>query len=361
MRVSADAPAGRRVAAAPFANLDFMRACAVLAVVAFHLAMLFGIKVPGPFSVLTLGHWGVLVFFVHTSFVLTLSLERQAARSPGAPLFWPFIVQRVFRIFPLSIVVVLVVVGAALPVGLIRDGHFSAAPLSAAGVWANLFLVQNLSHSDSAVVPLWSLPYEMQMYLVLPALFLLARSARGALPLLAVWAIGLVPLLRPWYFTRHGIPDVIAYVPYFLPGILAHKRLSERAAKAPAALWPLALAAITALYLLRPSDGLGAVCCLLLGLAIPCFKEIRQRVVRRVALEIARYSYGIYLTHCICMWWSFQVLRELPTWLQWACFALSVCALPVALYHAVEAPMIRVGRRLADAIGRRHASASAPA
>lgn len=67
-------------------NLDFMRACAVLCVVGFHLMLLFQIAIPGPFVFHSIGYWGVLVFFVHTSLVLNLSLARQARRAQGTEL-----------------------------------------------------------------------------------------------------------------------------------------------------------------------------------------------------------------------------------------------------------------------------------
>lgn len=334
-------------------NLDFMRACAVLCVVGFHLVLLFQVEIPGPLSFASLGRWGVLMFFVHTSLVLALSLERQARRSAGGSLLWPFLVRRVFRIFPLSIVIVLVVVGAQIPVGHIVDDRFVAADLGAFGVLSNIFLVQNLTHGESAVVPLWSLPYEMQMYLVLPALVVLARRTRRALPFLALWAIGLAPLLRPWFFARFGVPDTVGYLPYFVPGILAFALAFDSRSKLPAILWPVALAAVTALFLQSPTDLRGAICCLLLGMLIPRFKEMTHPVVCRLAREIARYSYGIYLTHCICMWWAFQWLGGLSSFTRWTAFAISLCLVSFALFHTIEAPMIRIGRRLATSLSRK--------
>ena len=70
--------------AADSANLDFLRAAAVTFVLVFHLALFFQKK---RFGLDEIGHWGVLIFFVHTSLVLMFSLRRQKtgafARSYG--------------------------------------------------------------------------------------------------------------------------------------------------------------------------------------------------------------------------------------------------------------------------------------
>src|SRR5437899_9089949 len=87
-------------------NLDFLRANAVLMVLAFHVLGSFGIRRAGPFNLEAMGQLGVLLFFVHTSFVLMLSLERQVAQYGQRRLFLVFMARRLFRIYPLSIFVV---------------------------------------------------------------------------------------------------------------------------------------------------------------------------------------------------------------------------------------------------------------
>ena len=107
------------------ANLDFLRAAAVLFVVTFHLMLFFQSDHVGRLN-FPIGHWGVLIFFVHTSLVLMYSLERQEGSERGAPIYWSFLLRRCFRIYPLSCFVVLLIYLLRLPVGHLQDGWFSA-------------------------------------------------------------------------------------------------------------------------------------------------------------------------------------------------------------------------------------------
>src|SRR2546427_2237107 len=45
--------------------------------------------------------------------------------------------------------------------------------------------------------------------------------------------------------------------------------------------------------------------CLLAGLALPHFRELRHGWGRRAAHELAKYSYGTYLTHVFALWFAF--------------------------------------------------------
>lgn len=324
-------------------NLDVLRTVAVLLVVVFHFLELMQLKARAP----QLGCWGVLLFFVHTSLVLTMSLERHAGGDPFGS-YLAFLVRRAGRIYPLSIVVVLTVVALHLPVGDTVDGQFVPAHLDRTTVLSNLLLTQNLTHSEPVMAPLWTLPYELQMYLVLPLLYWLARRSRGVLPLLAVWALtALVARLAQ----SRPFGDLLVYVPCFTAGVVAYKLMRcER--RWPFWGWLVVLAVSTALCQWRYSVRNAWIYCLFIGLMIPQFRELRPGYLQRFCHVVARYSYGVYLTHYVCLWFAFQYLHDAPALGRWAVFVVSAIALPIALYHGVEAPMVRVSGRLAERLTR---------
>jgi peptidoglycan/LPS O-acetylase OafA/YrhL len=332
-------------------NLDFLRSAAVLFVVAFHVLLVFeqnhylNKNSLGGFH--SIGSWGVLIFFVHTSLVLMFSLERRGNRTTGESSYWSFLTRRVFRIYPLSIFVVACVAACHFPVGDIVAGRFVPAGLHWPGILANLLLVQNLTRTPSAIVPLWSLPYEMQMYLFLPALYLFARRARGIGPIFVLWAVAAVAAIPAEHLDRLGFPNLVEFAPFFLSGVVAYRLSGVRRLLLPAWMWPVTLAAITVFFLRHPSATRSWLCSLLLGVSIPQFQEISAPLVKSMARIIARYSYGIYLTHFACIWLAFQVCAHQPLWFRIVVFLVTSSSVSVVLYHALEEPMIRTGTRLA--------------
>ena len=326
-------------------NLDVMRSVAVLFVVAFHVALYFGVvPVGSPFR--QLGHWGVLMFFVHTSLVLMLSLERQRQRRPEQPHFRPFMLRRIFRIAPLATLVILMIVFLKLPVAHLRNGQFHGVALTPPGVLANLLFVQNFTHLDSLEAPLWSLPYEMQMYLVLPLLYLCVRRASSATALFVWWYAAAVICHVCLRFDAQQPFDMLAYVPCFLAGVGAYRLLRIPHHKWRFAIWPITLLGCAACYALRPTFAMSWMCCLALAIAVSRCADMARGKASRACHLLARYSYGVYLTHFICIWFAFAILATSPWPVRVGLFVVTAVALPLALYHLVEAPMIRWGARL---------------
>lgn len=329
-------------------NLDFLRATAVSLVVVFHLLLFFGKVTIGHVNLRWMGLVGVLLFFVHTSLVLMFSLDREQTKLRGAKLYWSFVLRRCFRIYPLSILAVTIIYLLQLPMSHLAAGHMFYIPTGAFGFLSNILLVQNLTNKESILGPLWSLPYEMQMYLFLPFLFLFANRIRSIRPLIGLWFVAVGVAI---FHARFGhMPDVVKYIPCFIPGIIAYKIWSTSQPRWPFKYWPLALGAIVAAAILFVDYERGWVICLMTGLLVPRFVDMPKGWVQKSCQMIAKYSYGIYLGHYICLWAAFVKFAFLPMAARWAIFLVTVVALPVLVFHTIEEPMIKVGKHLAQRV-----------
>jgi peptidoglycan/LPS O-acetylase OafA/YrhL len=294
------------------------------------------------------GRAGVLIFFVHTSLVLMMSMERM--RETGWRLLPQFYIRRLFRIYPLSILLCVVVSLCAIPRGLF------GAPF----VWSprlfldNVLLVQNITHSGLLSSPLWSLPYEIQMYLVMPILFLLMANRH--------WQISFAILFGAACFAGRYL-ELAQFAPCFLVGILVFKALPL--IRRPALVWWLWPGAVVALLLcydvFHPSsNSLNKewALCAAIAVLIPLFQDCHSRMAATIAKLIARYSYGIYLCHLPLMWIFYRKLvGTAPLMIRHLGFAVSVAILPVLCYHLLEYPFIRAGVRLSQRFSDRAADA----
>lgn len=331
-----------------FANLDLLRAIAVSLVLFFHLLKFFGVVSLGGFKLAVMGLVGVLFFFVHTCFVLMFSLERQQAKFGDQRLFTGFMIRRIFRIYPLSIFAVLCVAILQLPLSHLEPGHLALLSVGKLGLISNLVLAQNLTNTESILGPLWSLPYEMQMYVFLPILFLLARKLRSIRPLILLWILSVGVALVHAHFGH--MPDLVKYVPCFLPGIIAYKSWNSTKMRWPFFGWALFLSALSVIVTITYRPAIGWLACLLLGLLVPRFQEMPNRPLRWFTHVIAKYSYGIYLAHYFCIWLAFSKFSFLPKPAQWVLFVIVMIGLPGLLYHALESPLINLGGRVVDGL-----------
>ncbi|MDB5745564.1 MAG: hypothetical protein JWP72_412 [Massilia sp.] len=321
----------------PSANLDVIRSLAVSFVVISHLLLDKSLVRPGGYDTQTLGTLGVLIFFVHTCLVLMLSLERQVNTT------FSFLVVRAFRIYPLSIVVIVLLSLIQLMDSGTGPGLFTFL--------SNIFLIQNLTGTPSITPVLWSLPFEFQMYFFLPLLYIWTRhSGKHASSCVAVlWCICVALVIAFW---RLGLDyNLIRFFPCFLPGVLAFCQRGSPRKYSPGVL----LAYVGTMAIMYPSlvgRGVNAtflswLICLGLGLLIPRCREIRSDLVASVGSVIARYSYGIYLVHDPIRYFSFHYLKGIPAFAAWSIFVGAVCGLSYLAYHFIEKPGIELGRTVA--------------
>jgi peptidoglycan/LPS O-acetylase OafA/YrhL len=328
---------------------------AVACVVADHALGLWGDALPRV-PLFAIGHAGVAIFFVHTAAVLMASLERMVTERPAAlaPLTARFMVRRALRIYPLAIVAIGAVVLAQVPA---TAGRLSAPPTfvapSAGTLAANLALVQNLGTDVPLLISvLWTLPIEVQLYLLLPVAHAAARrSVRGALAVLLVALLVGTVVRLPW------VPGVaplnaLRFAPAFAGGVLAWALTVHAPARRR---WsaPVAMAAVLAIVsgyvVIAPWSNSAVKSWALgipLGVVVSRLPELRAGAVATWAERIARHSYGIYLFHVPLLWLAFQHWRWLGVAGGAAVFAVTLAATCWASHRWIEAPAIAWGRRL---------------
>jgi peptidoglycan/LPS O-acetylase OafA/YrhL len=332
------------------ANLDFLRMTAVLLVLGQHLTRRIYADSTVPTSFL--GLFGVLLFFVHTSLVLMYSMQRSGLH--GRALLKDFYIRRAFRIYPLSILAV----SAALVLhldsnvnGIAGLSHGSFPGTKA--VISQILLFQNLLHVKSIVNVLWSLPFELQMYVFLPFLFAWVQRRNGCRWFVGLWAMSLLAAWAQPHFGFLSRVSLLRFVPCFLPGVIAFAL--PRTARLRAFAYPLFIIGLVGVFILIPKLEMGWFLCLVLGLGIPFFEEIENAWVRLVSHRIATYSYGIYISHQFCIWFAVGVLANFATWFRISVLVGTLLLVPVLLYHCIEAPMIHLGTRLAGRAGKKPA------
>ncbi|GJI94047.1 acyltransferase [Duganella caerulea] len=287
------------------ADIDGLRALAVLAVMAFHLSPA---ALPGGFA-------GVDVFFVISGFLITGVITQALQR--GEFSLARFYQRRIVRILPAYALVSAVTLAAASYLMTPNDYLFYTTSLATSwGFVSNLFFSMlswgyfGQRTEEFPLLHTWSLGVEEQFYFLYPLLlpWLWRRAPRLLVPLLALLAaLGLA--LSEW---RTGVVGSYFLLPYraheLLAGALtawlvARAAPPSRARATLCALGGAALALGAALWLNRgtPFPGLRSLypC---LGAALLLYAGARDNPVsallrHRWLVRIGLMSYSLYLWH----------------------------------------------------------------
>ncbi|MFJ3403651.1 acyltransferase family protein [Promicromonospora sp. NPDC090134] len=353
-------------------GLDGLRAVAVVAVVAFHLAPAW---VPG-------GFLGVDVFFVVSGFLITTLLLREVAGTSWIrlPRFW---VRRARRLLPaLALVLVTSIPVARLvePDLTVGIGRQLLGAVTFSTNWVEIAAgTDYFDESQPELLRiLWSLAIEEQFYLAWPVLLVLllitVRSAAWRVRIVVacafVSAAAMALLLMPAYGTGVDPTRVYYGTDTHAFGLLLGAAVTLRWAKAGPALWgararvlpPLALAGLVALFLLLRGDspltyplGLLAASLLALVLVQACGAARAEPTWFTAALEapalrwVGERSYGIYLWHWPVACVVNAAVGAQPGTAWWGVGTGLTVALTVVLaaasYRWVEMPVRRLGFR----------------
>ena len=341
-------------------NLDFVRAFAVLAVVAAHLGSFFGNLHVSFLEVSLVGRLGVVIFFVHSGIVNLLSIERHVHKHGENGLFRAFMTRRALRIYPLSVLIVALIYLTHIPVAHIENWVARPANHSRAELVPSLLLVQNFFQFDQLLDPLWSLPYEIQMYCLFPWIYLALRRFRSTRSVVFAWALlAAVQFVLAPHLANHknlggvfAIPDLLFFFLWFLSGIYAYKEMQTSERSLPFWTLPTLIGIACLLCCLSYDRAKFVFIGFCFGLALPYIKSGENLVVNRACAWVAKYSYGIYLLHDPGIWLGFVRFSHLPAVARSIIFLLTTFGGSVLLYHALEHPMILVGNRAASAIAK---------
>jgi peptidoglycan/LPS O-acetylase OafA/YrhL len=246
---------------------------------------------------------------------------------------------------------VVVVVLFRIPAAPMTSGIYQ--PVTNIEVISNVLLIQNIVGVRSLCSPMWSLPFEIQMYMVLPLAFRMASLRRAVAWLSALIVAFSMLVLIVQHAT--GVSSILEYVPCFLCGVLAY-RLRHLRPFLPSALWPffvmlwMALRGRGIIHDLSSGPMRGPVSAwiatVLLGVSIYCFHDSTNRFWNAAMAMIARYSYGIYLGHVPVMWLVFYVLPVHNLIVSTLLWLAGTAAAAVVAYHLLEEPMINAGRAI---------------
>jgi len=328
-------------------NLDLVRSMAVLSVVLEHYLLALNIRQLGPFQVAWVGVLGVMVFFVLTCLVLMWSLERK-------PHTLDFYIRRFFRIYPLAWLALLVAVLTHAPTGGTADHVFRYDAPSLLALVMQGTLIPGVAESTVSVM--WSLPYEIGMYVLLPVLFFFVRRNFVIWPLLLFWALA----VETAYRVPSNAHTFLTAIGYFLPGVMAYVAFGRWRPSLPGWLLPFVLAALWIVFWYHANFHHCWAFCLIVGLSLPMFRQITSPFITRPSHIVAKYSYGIYLSHPFAIALGLYVFRSHPVWVRLAISVPALVLVPVVAYHLVEHPLIRLGSRLAKYAERKYEQRALP-
>lgn len=312
------------------------------------------------------GSTAVLLFFVLSGFVLSLSLRREQGR-PFA-IGTRFVVKRICRLMPAVIFCIAVCFLSArlyLSVGLPASSHIAAA----ADPWLafqNALLVKIVMHGAS-----WTIQAELLAVPFLLAAFFLQRSY-GVAGLVVCFAYGLLAVEAPWL--GFGIPSISATLYAFMAGmVIADERIREAFEGASAGTLALLISALfvcrlfVPLYSTTGTLAQVAICAALVGSVYGARKGAVVRfLVTPLPQYLGRISYSLYLLNVPVMWYVLVVLEPYGFYAPLEVGILAgvlttIISIPIAAFgeRVFEQGGIRLGRALTSGLRRPHPIAQA--
>ncbi len=189
------------------------------------------------------------------------------------------------------------------------------------------------------------------MYILLPPLFFYVREENKLWPLLVGWTLSV--LTARTLLPASSGNNFVTVIPDFLPGVIAYVGFKKWTPRLPAWTFIALLVALLIFFMRDPNARRAWPVCFILGLSLPLFRQLSWTWISRPAHEIAKYSYGIYLSHPFSIAIGIHLLWHHNLVIQLAAELIATAVISVAAYHLVEHPMIRAGSRIATRLEMR--------
>jgi exopolysaccharide production protein ExoZ len=338
-------------------NIQALRAAAALLVVFVHLDVFLKQIGYRPF-----GAGGVDLFFVISGFIMVYTTYGRPVHAVD------FLLSRITRIVPIYWLITFAVFGVALLAPALVQGT-TADPVQ---LLKSLVFVPFVK-SSGAVQPVlfsgWTLNFEMFFYALFAVGLAFANrrlgiaAVVGSLAALVVAGAVLHPAnVAAEFYTR---PVILEFAGGMLLCLLVQRRTSQAVSHAFHAVWiavgMIALLAIVVLPDRLPdvssviTTGIPAIACVAAAVLL---NQSGVVTANRVLLLLGNASYSIYLTHPFVTQAAQKLvvrsgLDPLKAIVMIPVTLALVCVLGVIVYHAVELPLTRRGKLLADRIPRR--------
>jgi peptidoglycan/LPS O-acetylase OafA/YrhL len=282
-------------------SLDGLRCLSILSVLWHHSPH----ASSGPLSH---GFLGVDLFFVLSGFLITTLLLRERDAT-GTISLRAFYMRRVLRIFPLYYAVLL---GHVVLLWLTKRGTPMADDFFAVLPWYATYTT-NLGPTESLFAHAWSLAVEEQFYLVWPPI-LVWLGVRRAVPLLGLFLVG----VQACDFGVVGAPELARKLAPF--SAIALGVLLAAALHSPATFARIARVVAARAFIFVPLAALAALVCvpgdiggarrlcihlamtlLVAAVVVPPDHALASVLRHRAVVHVGTISYGMYLTHQLCL------------------------------------------------------------
>lgn len=385
--------------------LDALRGIASMIVIIFHCLISFPIfheayydqrfsstamamLTNSPLNLLWSGKEPVLLFFILSGFVLAFPFLHSRP-----PVYLSFAIKRLFRIYIPYIIVMLISIVVMLAFAPYSEaGHLSSTynerwhhPPTVDAIIAYITMVNYDLTNVNGVV--WTLFHEMRISLVFPLImfFIVKMDWKKAA------ALSIVSLTAAFYgiglasnFITEGLPaafvyslrESVYYTGFFILGALLAK-YKETIVSSMQSLRPLPKLALGALCLLTINigwtrwfgqaesvflqDSLSALGIAILFAFVLGGERLQKLLRSRVLVFLGNISYSLYLIHIpVIMLCSIYLTKYLPIVVSFLLVPFLSILISVLLYKFIEAPSMRLGKRVSTGIEARLAPAGTP-